>query len=487
MKKTIKIICYLLIASLPIFSSGSSESKKGNLDNIAPTTTLVPENQGVTENVTEEDSIQIIKDNLNMTYALYQFIDSYSIYDLDENKAFEAMASALVDSLDDKYSVYIKKDEIKEFNESNLGTYSGIGSYILKQNPKNIDMDDPETYMIKIESPFPGGPSERAGLRANDLISHIDGEAVNLFTGTESSNKLKGLSGTEVTLTVLRGTKTFDVTLTRQIITIPSTDYDIINEHIGYLRISQFLEKTDIDVSTSIIDMLDNNIDCLIIDIRNNGGGIVSAATNIANLFLTNQTIVTTQNKKTLENNTKITMAGIDTIVPMDFPLILLVNEGSASSSEILTGALKDNDRATIIGTQTYGKGVMQQIYPLGEALLKLTVAQYLTPNGDDINGVGITPNIIMSDNELSDETLDKYEEIMNDNSLSLFVDDNPDFTQANLIKFVSQYNAENVDKTFLKLLVRNEYLYRIDYEDRPKYDSVNDEYLKTAIEFLEK
>ncbi len=487
MKKTIKIICYLLIAVLPIFSSGSSEPKKSTLVNIAPTTTSIPDNQTVTAKLTEEESIQRLKDNLNTTYALYQFIDNYSINELDEEKAFNAMASALVDSLDDKYSVYIPKDEIEDFNELNLGTYSGIGSYILKLNPKNIDMDDPETYMIKIESPFPGGPSERAGLRANDLISHIDGEAVNNLTGTEASNKLKGVSGTDVNLTVLRGTKTFDITLTRQVIKIPSTDYDIINEHIGYIRISQFIEDTDVDVKTSIKDMLDSGIDSLIIDLRNNGGGIVSAATNIANLFLKNQTIVTTQNKKTLADNTKVTVAGVGTIVPMDFPLIVLVNEGSASSSEILTGALKDNKRATIIGSQTFGKGVMQQIFSLKEALLKLTVAHYLTPNGDDINGVGITPDIIMSDDELSDETLDKYEKIMNDNSLSSFVDDNPDFNQTNLIKFVSQYDAENVDKTFLKLLVRNEYLYRIDYEDRPKYDSINDEYLKTAIEFLEK
>ena len=171
----------------------------------------------------------------------------------------------------------------------------------------------------------------------------------------------------------------------------------------------------------------------------------------------------------------------------MDFPLVLLVNEGSASSSEILTGALKDNKRATIIGSQTFGKGIMQQIYSLNNGLLKLTVAQYLTPNGDDINGVGITPDIILKDDVLTDETLAKYEEIMNDNALSSFVDDNPEYTQANLIKFVSIYDAENVDKTFLKLLVRNEYMYRIDYADRPKYDSVNDEYLKTAIEFLEK
>lgn len=487
MKKTLKIVCYLLLASLPIFSSGSSEPKRSSLGDIAPTTTQTIDSQSVKKTLTEEEEIEKIKENLNTTYSLYQFINSYSIYDLDEDKAFDAIASALVDSLGDKYSVYIPKEDIEDFNELNLGTYSGIGSYILKQNPNNIDMDDPESYMIKIESPFPGGPAERAGLRANDLISHIDGEPVTNLTGTESSNMLKGESGTEVTLTVLRGTRTFDVTLTRQIITVPSTDYDIIDGHIGYLRISQFIENTDIDTSTAINEMLDEGIDSLIIDLRNNGGGIVSAATNIANLFLKNQTIVTTENKKTLPNNTQVTVAGIDTIVPMDFPLVLLVNEGSASSSEILTGALKDNKRATVIGTQTFGKGIMQQIFSLKEALLKLTVAQYLTPNGDDINGIGIAPDILMTDDELSDETLDKYEEIMSNDSLSTFVDENPEYTQENLLKFVNLYKDENVDETLLKLLVRNEYIYRIDYEDRPKYDSVNDEYIKTAIEFLEK
>lgn len=487
MKKTLKLLCYLLLVTLPIFSSGSKESKKSPIEKIEPTSTQTLENKSATKSLTEDEELEIIKDNLNTTFSLYQFIDSYSIYDLDQDKAFDAIASALVDSLGDKYSVYIPEDEIEDFTETSLGTYSGIGSYILKLNPNNIDMEDPETYMIKIESPFPGGPAERAGLRAHDLISHIDGEAVNNLTGTEASNKLKGLSGTEVVLTVHRGDKVFDVTLTRQVITIPSTDYDIINNHIGYLRISQFIENTDTESANAINSMLNDGIDSLIIDLRNNGGGIVSAATNIANLFLKDQTIVTTENKKTLSNNTNVTVAGSDTIVPTDFPLVVLVNAGSASSSEILTGALKDNNRATVIGTQTFGKGIMQQIFSLKNALLKLTVAQYLTPNGDDINGVGIAPNIVMEDDELSDETMDKYEEIMNDDALSTFVEENPDYTQENLEKFADEYTSENVDAGFLKLLVRNEYLYMIDYEDRPKFDSVNDEYLKTAIEFLEK
>lgn len=476
----------MLIFSLPIFASGSKEPKNA-LSDIQPTTTVVPTEQKVTSNDTSEESIETIKDNLNSLFALYSFIDTYSINDLDPDKSFDAIASALVDSLDDKYSVYITEDEIADFEETNLGTYSGIGSYILKLNPQNIDLDDPESYMIKIESPFPGGPADRAGLRANDLISHIDGEAVNNLTGTEASTKLKGEVGTEVTLTVVRGDNTFDITLKRAIIEIPSTVYDIINNHIGYLQISQFIESTDDDAASAIQDMVNNGIDSLIIDLRNNGGGVVEDATNIANLFLDGQNIVTTQNKETLENNTTKTVSSSDTLVPMDFPVVILVNGGTASSSEILTGALKDNNRATVIGAQTFGKGVMQQIFSLNKALVKLTVAHYLTPNGTDINGVGITPDIVMEDHEMSDEEFTLYEDIMNDNIISDYVDANPDFTQENVDKFVAQYEDQDIYQPFLKILVRNEYLYRMDYDDRPKYDSVNDEYLKTAIDFLEK
>lgn len=476
----------MLIFSLPIFASGSKEPKNA-LSDIQPTTTVVPTKQKVTSNDTSEESIETIKDNLNSLFALYSFIDTYSINDLDPDKSFDAIASALVDSLDDKYSVYITEDEIADFEETNLGTYSGIGSYILKLNPQNIDLDDPESYMIKIESPFPGGPADRAGLRANDLISHIDGEAVNNLTGTEASTKLKGEVGTEVTLTVVRGDNTFDITLKRAIIEIPSTVYDIINNHIGYLQISQFIESTDDDAASAIQDMVNNGIDSLIIDLRNNGGGVVEDATNIANLFLDGQNIVTTQNKETLANNTTKTVSSSDTLVPMDFPVVILVNGGTASSSEILTGALKDNNRATVIGAQTFGKGVMQQIFSLNKALVKLTVAHYLTPNGTDINGVGITPDIIMEDHEMTDEEFTLYEDIMNDNIISDYVDANPEFTQENVDNFVAQYDDQDIYQPFLKILVRNEYLYRMDYDDRPKYDSANDEYLKTTIDFLEK
>jgi len=499
MKKTFNIICLFLLTSSLVFASGSSEpsSKIDNniqnnntiaspLDLISPTTTVIPSDQKVEESANTPELDENVRTNLNALYSIYSLINTYSINELDQEKAFDEQASALVNALGDKYSVYISKDEMQDFEELNLGTYSGIGSYILKPNPKNVDLSDKETYMIKIESPFPDGPADRAGLKANDLISAINGESVNSLTGTEASNMLKGEEGTFVTLTIHRGEQVFDITLKRELVKVPSIIYDIINEHIGYIRINQFIVSTDIDTAKAIQEMLNRGIDSLIIDLRNNGGGIVTDATNIANLFLDGQTILTTQNKKTLNENTKITLSSKDTLVPNDFPLVILVNGGTASSSEILTGALKDNGRATVIGNQTFGKGVMQQLFSIKDALIKLTIAHYYTPSGADINKIGITPDIVIEDHELTDEEIKQYETIMNDNLISNYVDENPKYSKENIENFVKSFNEDEIYKPFLYSLVRNEYLYRMDYADRPKFDINYDEYLKTAVTYLE-
>ncbi|MBK5201172.1 MAG: S41 family peptidase [Spirochaetaceae bacterium] len=500
MKKTFKTICLFLLMSSLIFASGSSEPKpkianniqnsntvESPLDHISPTTTEIPTIQNVEEDKNTTKLDENIRTNLNSLYSIYSLINTYSINELDQNKAFDEQASALVNALGDKYSVYIAKDEMQDFEELNLGTYSGIGSYILKQNPKNINSEDPETYMIKIESPFPDGPSDRAGLKANDLISAIDGESVNALTGTEASNKLKGKEGTSVTLTINRGNQVFDISLKRELVKVPSVVYDIVNNHIGYLRINQFIIGTDVDVATAIQNMLNQGMESLIIDLRNNGGGLVTDATNIANLFLNGQKILTTQSKKTLKENIKITLSSKDTLVPMDFPLVVIVNGGTASSSEILTGALQDNKRATVIGNQTFGKGVMQQLYSIKDAIIKLTIAHYYTPNGTDINKIGITPDVLVKDHELSDEEIKQYETIMNENLISNYVDKNPKYTKENVENFVKTFDEKDVYKPFLYSLVRNEYLYRMDYNDRPKFDINYDEYLKTAVEYLDK
>lgn len=500
MKKSFKILCLLYLTTNLIFASGSNEPKskidnniqknntiKTSIEKISPTNTITPQNQVIEDKKDTKAIDDNIRNNLNAIYSIYNLINTYSINELDQQSAFDEQASALINAIGDKYSVYIPKEEMEDFEETNLGLYSGIGCYILKQNPKNINLNEPETYMIKIESPFPGGPADRAGLKANDLISKIDGELVNALTGTEASNKLKGLEGTSVTLTVNRGDQVFDITLKRELVKVPSIVSDIINDHIGYLRITQFVIGTDTDAAKEIQDFKNRGIDSLIIDLRNNGGGLVESATNIANFFLNGQEIVTTQSKKTLENNTQITVSSKDTLLDVNIPIVLIVNGGTASSSEILTGALQDNNRATIIGNQTFGKGVMQQLYSINNAIIKLTIANYFTPNGSDINKIGITPDIIVEDHKLSDEEIKKYEEIMNDNLISSFVDENPKYTIENIEKFVMRYDDKDIYKPFLKSLVRNEYLYRMDFEDRPKFDIYNDEYLKTAIQYLEK
>lgn len=471
MNKFIKILSLIVLSSGLLFAAGTNE----------------PAIQQKTETTQNIDKTQVITKNLNSLGSLYSLINNLSIYEIDDTKAFETMASALVDSLGDEYSYYVPKEFATEYEEQATGLYGGIGTYLVKRNPNDIDLDDPETYMVKIVSPFPGGPADRAGLRSNDLISHINDEAVDKLTATEASLKLRGEPNTEVTITVVRGSSSFDLTLKRELVESPTTDYGIINNHIGYLIISQFTEKTAEQTIKAIDEMLKNNIDSLIIDLRNNGGGVVDDATNIANLFLNGQTIVTTKYKETLEKNTEIVKSNEKIIVPMDFPLVLLVNKGSASSSEILTGALKDNDRATVIGTQTFGKGIMQQVFKFGEGFVQFTIANYLTPSGENIHKIGITPDIVLEEHEYTEEELKIYEELMNNNEVSKFVDENPSFSQENIEKFVNNYNDKNFYKPALAILVRNEYLYRMDYDDRPKYDLEYDTFLKKAVEFLEK
>lgn len=471
MKKLLNFCVFLLLSSSLLFASGESEQN-------------APTSQTLVKSQTKE---QIINDNLNAIGSLYNLIDTLSINEIDDQKAFEEMVSGLVNSLGDEYSYYVPEEFAKEYQEEASGIYGGIGTYLLKKNPDNIDLEDKESYMLKIVSPFPGGPADRAGLRSNDLISHINGELVNDLTGTEASHLLRGEPNTEVTITVVRGSISFDITLKREEVEAPTTENAIINNHIGYLVISQFTEKTAQQTEKVLKSMLEKNIDSLIIDLRNNGGGVVDDATNIANLFLNGQTIVTTQYKKTLDNNIERTVSNENIIVPMNFPIVLLVNKGSASSSEILTGALKDNNRVTVIGSQTFGKGIMQQVFKFGKGYVQFTVANYLTPNGTNIHKIGIEPDILIEEHDFTEEELKVYESMMKDNIIEKFVNENQEYSEENIEKFVEKYKDKGFYEKSLSILVRNEYLYRMDYESRPKYDLVYDDYLKKAVEYLEK
>ncbi len=430
----------------------------------------------------EADQITIDMASLE---RLYRYVDSIYIDEVDKQKMFNDLASALVASLDDPYSFYVPPSKAKEYQEETSGVYGGIGTYLNKPSPDNIDPSVPSSYMITIVSPFPGSPAQRAGLMAGDLISHIDGEKVDELTSYEASMKLRGEANTFVTITVYRNGTSFDLSLKRERITAPTVDSGIIEGNIGYIILSEFTPQTGNQLLEHVQKSMKQGIVGLIIDERNNSGGAVDGAMQSANIFLEEgKTLVTIQGKKgTMRDQRYISTGKAE--VPANLPIVILTNTGSASSAEIFAAAMKDNGRATLIGTKTFGKGIVQDVFRFGSGFAQVTTAHYYTPNGKNIHKLGIEPDILVENVQLSDEEIPAFEQLMTDKVISTFVQENPEPSEANIRRFASLYTERGIDEEVLTLLVRNEYLSKMPYDKRPIADATFDKQLNRAVEFI--
>lgn len=416
---------------------------------------------------------------------VYTFLNSNFLYDIDTNEMQLDLIEAMVNSLGDKYSYFIRPTDAEEFEEETEGSYVGIGTYLTKVNPEYIDPEDPETYMIIITSPFPGGPADRAGIRANDLVSHINGEDISELNATEASKKMRGKAGEPVTLTVHRGSSVFDITLMPEVVTTPTSEIQLLSGNIGYLTISQFSQSTYESVFNHIKELIDMGAKSLIVDLRNNGGGLVDSALSIANMFVKDVTLLTTGFKESSDNRDIVYTASSTLAVNNKMPLVILVNEGTASASEILTAALQENGRAIVVGSQTYGKGIMQSIIPYMGGYLNITTASYYTPNSNNIHGVGITPDYIVESIEYTDEELEAYAEFMKGDYFAQWLEKYPEYSRENIENFADYHKDSKVPQELLQLLMRNEYIYSLDYEDRPIADPDFDKTLRKAIEVI--
>lgn len=308
-------------------------------------------------------------------------LNKYYLNDIDEDKAIEGAIEGYVASLDDPYTEYIPKDEMEEYTENLMGNYVGIGIYMSQNSEDNT---------IVVLTPIKYSPAEEAGILPGDVIKKIDGVEYTGEDMTAAANDIKGEEGTVVKLEILRGQeiKTFEIT--RKKITTNPVIAEKLENNIGYLEITSFDEDTSINFKNKYEELKSQGITSLIIDLRNNGGGLVDETLKIADYIVPKgKDLLVTVDKDKKE---KVEKSKEDVII--DMPIVVLVNENSASSSEILAGALKDLNEATIVGTTTYGKGVIQQFLSLRNgAGLKITVEEYYTPNRTKINGVGIEPN----------------------------------------------------------------------------------------------
>ncbi len=338
------------------------------------------------ELISQNREIKIVGNNknidINSKLSKYKtLIDKYYLGEVNEEKLQEGAIKGYIAALDDKYSEYISKEDMEDYTADIMGNFVGIGIYMIQNTEKE---------RIEVLSPIKDSPAEKVGILPGDLIIKVNGEEYKAEDMTVASNKIKGEEGSTVKLEILRGTQTLEFEVTRATINTNPVTAEVLDNNIGYISLTSFVENTAVDFKTKYEELQSKNIKSLIIDLRNNGGGLVVEATTIIDYIADKGSIeLVTVNKN---NKEEITKSLKDPIINM--PIVVLVNENTASASEIVAGALKELGKAKIVGTTTYGKGVIQEFLTLDDGSgLKLTTEEYFTPNKTKINKVGIEPD----------------------------------------------------------------------------------------------
>ncbi|MGX7072197.1 S41 family peptidase [Helcococcus kunzii] len=385
MSKKIKNVVIASLFGLAIIVSYMMGTKSSNLMTIG--------NQNETVSIDNKE----IKDMLNLKGdldykkiiknidELEKIINTYYLNKYSKKDLEEGIYKGIMESLKDPYSVYYDAKEFKALNEQTTGAFGGVG----------IQVSPTEDNYIEVISPLKDTPADKAGIRSGDIIMQINNQT---YTGSQLEDAVKvmrGNPGEEVKLTILRGKgasrKTLEFVVKREIIKMESVHAKMINDNIGYILLTGFQDETDEDFKSAIKDLKEKGAKKFILDLRNNPGGLLDVALSIADELMDKATVISVKDKNGNKEDYK-TEDGSE-----KFELVTLINEGSASASEVLSAALKENGRSKIVGAKSYGKGIIQQIYPVNNINpgdgLKVTIAEFFTPNGNKIHGVGISPD----------------------------------------------------------------------------------------------
>lgn len=312
--------------------------------------------------------------------ALENIVEEDYYQEVDQEKLILGAEKGLIQSLGDPYSEYYTKEEFNLLKEQTQGSFVGIGIYMSGNDEDNV----------VVKSVIKDYPAEKGGLKSGDIILKVDGEEVKYSQSSLAASKIKGKAGTSVVLTIKRGDKQFDVTVKREEIVVASVKSEVKDDNIGYVQITSFDKNTYKEFKQAVSSLQKKNVKSLIIDLRDNPGGLLDVCVDIADYLLGEGTIVYTK-----DNNGDTQYYKSDE-KKVDLPIAVLINENSASASEILTAAIVDNKAGIAVGTTSYGKGLVQSVREFNDGTgYKLTTAQYYTPNGNYINKQGIKPNIV--------------------------------------------------------------------------------------------
>lgn len=332
--------------------------------------------------------------------------------EIDDDKLKQAALKGYIEGLGDEYTEFLTKDEWDDL-DSSLSEFVGIGVYM-----SQLKSSSDAVIIGVIDEDTPAG---KAGIQAGDIIKEVEGEDVSGKGVEYVSSKIKGPEGTKVSVKVSRGDQEIEFTMTREQVKVYKIKHEMLENNIGYIDFDSFTDTSSDEFKEAYTDLKNNGAKSLIVDLRNNTGGYVKSALEIADLFVdSGKTLLITEDK---DGNRTVQKSSSDKTI--DIPVVVLVNEYTASASEILTGVLKDYGIAKIVGTKTYGKGVIQEVYPdvLGTKIggaLKVTVSEYFTPNENKINKIGITPDEEVELNEDSSVKITKENDAQLQKSIEL-------------------------------------------------------------------
>lgn len=324
---------------------------------------------------------------MQLVHDIYEIISNYYVDNVDENKLIDGAIKGMVGQLD-PYTTYLDPDQYKDMQTDLLdGQFGGIGIVITVKDDK-----------LTIVSPIKGTPGEKAGLQGGDVILEVDGKSTKGISSDTAVKWMRGQAGTKVKITVQRGeADPVKYEITRAMIQVPYSDYQLRKDGIGYITISEFGQGVGKDVTKAMQDLTAKGAKGIILDLRNNPGGLLTEAVNIGSLFIDKGTIVSVKQRE----GEKEVMEVNRFVKHYHLPLVVLVNGGSASASEIVAGAVQDTGVGVLLGTKTFGKGTVQQVVPLSDgSAIKITIARYYTPKDRFIHEAGLVPDVVVELNQ---------------------------------------------------------------------------------------
>jgi len=428
---------------------------------------------------TSEEYLQIFEE-------VFRYIENNYVDEVDPQVLFEGAMNGMFDTLDDPHSYFLDETDMDTLGLTTNGSFGGVGLTISKQRRANIEEADRDTPLyIEVVSPIEDTPAFKAGIIAGDLITNINGETTADFTIDDAVELIRGMPGTTVLLTIKRGrTNPFDVEVTRDLIEVPTVKFAMVADEFAYLKLTQFTPFTDDRVRDAFDFFDEQGYAGLILDLRNNGGGRLSSVVEISDMFLSEGTIVSTRSRVPIEN--EVFSADKRVLVPESVPIVVIINRGSASASEILAGALRDSGRAVVIGETSYGKGSVQKVRDFGEGGFRLTISRYYTPSGKNIDKIGIVPDTEIVEEELTEEEEESLGRLTESAAIAAFIRENPQPTRADIEGFIQELVDDDIiiEERLIQRLIRNE-INRANNE-YPVYDLEFDIVLQEAVRQLE-